>query len=437
MPLIRGGNLAEDQWVHRADDEPLPDGEPVIVSLDRWKRDRETLLTRNAPLGLRLKSDQAPSQVAGDLDRFGVVALEFPTFKDGRAFSYAKLLRDRHHYRGEVRAFGHILRDQYLYLDRLGVDTIEVKDARQADEWKTAMGEYSVFYQPAADARRPAMNLRRKVAEALKPSRPDFEDLAPAGDVPPPKDAPPKATPARIAAADAKVRTFSHKYGHLSAPKLMAAMIGTEFIGNIALVSSFGTEAAVLLHMVSEIAPDLPVVFLDTQKLFGETLRYRDQLVGQLGLTDVQTVRPDPERLKALDPKGMLFSSRANLCCQIRKVEPLDRALAPYDAWITGRKRYQGRRRAVLPVIEAAEGRVKINPLAGWSKDLLDEYFTEHGLPRHPLEADGYLSIGCMPCTDRVRPGEDVRAGRWRGTDKDECGIHETPAAQSLTSSGL
>ena len=116
---------------------------------------------------------------------------------------------------------------------------------------------------------------------------------------------------------------------------------------------------------------------------------------------------------------------------------PLDRALVGIDAWITGRKRYQGRRRAVLPVIEAAEGRLKINPLASWSKDLLDDYFAEHKLPRHPLEEEGYLSIGCMPCTDRVAPGEDMRAGRWRGQNKDECGIHETPAAQSLTSSGL
>lgn len=436
MPLIRDGNLALDQWVHRGDDEPLADG-PTIVSLDRWKRDRATLLTRNAPLGLRLKSDQAPAQVATDLGHFGVVALEFPTFKDGRPFSYAKLLRDRYGYKGEVRAFGHILRDQYLFLDRLGVNSIEVKDEKQLKEFKTALAEFSVFYQPGVDARRPAMALRRQVASALKPSRPDFDDLTRVEDVPPPADAPPAPSPARIAVSDAKVRAFSHKYGHLSAPKLIAAMIDVEFKGSIALVSSFGTEAAVLLHMVSEIDRNLPVLFLDTQKLFGETLRYRDQLVGQLRLTNVQTIRPDPERVKDLDPNGMLFSRRANLCCQIRKVEPLAKALHGYDAWITGRKRYQGRRRAVLPVIEAAEGRVKINPLAGWSKDLLDEYFAEHGLPHHPLESEGFLSIGCMPCTDRVAPGEDMRAGRWRGQDKDECGIHETPAAQSLTSSGL
>src|SRR5688572_7507036 len=139
MPLIKDGNLAEDLWVHSADDEPLPDGTAVIVSLDRWKRDREALLGRNAPIGVRLKSDQAPDQVAHDLPRFGVVALEFPVFKDGRPFSYARLLRDKLGYKGEVRAFGHILRDQYLFLDRVGVNSIEVKDPKQMDEWKKAM----------------------------------------------------------------------------------------------------------------------------------------------------------------------------------------------------------------------------------------------------------------------------------------------------------
>ena len=437
MPLIRDGNLAEDRWVHRADDEPLPEGEPVIVSLDRWKRDREALIQRNAPLGLRLKSDQTPTQVAEDLPRFGVVALEFPTFRDGRPFSYARLLRDRHKFQGEVRAFGHILRDQYLFLDRVGVNAVEVRDERGLAEWKTAMGEFTVFYQPGADARRPAAAARQMVAAALQPSRPDFEDLIPPGDVPPPAHAPPSPSAQRIAAAEAKVRTFSDKYGHLTAQKLMAAMIEHEFPGSLVLVSSFGTEAAVLLHMVSEIDRNVPIVFLDTQKLFGETLRYRDQLAGVLGFTDVRTVRPDPDRTRSLDPNGMLFSKRANLCCHIRKVEPLEFALQGYDAWITGRKRYQGRRRAVLPVIEATDGRVKINPLASWSKDLLDEYFAEHSLPHHPLEADGFLSIGCMPCTDRVAPGEDMRAGRWRGLNKDECGIHETPVSQSLTSSAL
>src|SRR6185295_8053204 len=141
------GALAEGLWVHRGDDEPLPDGTPAIVSLERWKRDRTTLVARNAPIGVRLKSDQQPSEIAGDLDRVGVVALEFPVFKDGRPFSYARILRDRYGYKGEVRAFGHILRDQYLFLDRCGVDAVEVKDATALAAWKEAVAEFTVFYQ--------------------------------------------------------------------------------------------------------------------------------------------------------------------------------------------------------------------------------------------------------------------------------------------------
>ncbi len=445
--LIKQGALAEDRWVHRSDDEALPDGTPAIVSLDRWKRDRATLVARNAPVGVRLKSDQQPMEIAADLDRVGVVALEFPVFKDGRVFSYARILRDRYGYKGELRAFGHILRDQYLFLDRCGVDAIEVRGEKALDEWQAAMNEFSVFYQPASDARRrPAVALRGTAADdvavpaaevtALSPSRPDFDDLAPVM-VPPPADAPPAPSAERIAAAEARVRNFSGTYGHLSAQKLLAAMIETEFKGRIALVSSFGSEAAVLLHMIAEIDRSTPIILLDTQKLFGETLRYRDVLVERLGLTGVRAARPDAERLRKLDPDGMLFSRQPDLCCQIRKVEPLHRALDGFDAWITGRKRYQGRRRAVLPVIEASEGRIKVNPLASWTKELLDEYFVEHDLPHHPLEEDGFLSIGCMPCTDRVAPGEDVRAGRWRGKGKTECGIHESPAQQSLTSSAL
>ena len=115
-------------------------------------------------------------------------------------------------------------------------------------------------------------------------------------------------------------------------------------------------------------------------------------------------------------------------CCFIRKVEPLCRALAGFDAWITGRKTYQGGRRARLQVFEAADGRIKVNPLSGWRKSDLDDYFAVHDLPRHPLEYDGYLSIGCRPCTDPVAPAAAARAGRWPGSPKTECGIH-LPAA--------
>mgnify|MGYP000217846673 CR=1 FL=1 len=212
-------------------------------------------------------------------------------------------------------------------------------------------------------------------------------------------------------------------FGHLGAKDLIEVACRT-YGGKLTLVSSFGAEAAVLLHLASQVDRDISVTFVDTGRLFGETLRYRDELVERLGLTMVHSVRPDPRQVKAVDGDLLQFQRDSGLCCYIRKVEPLQRALRPYDAWITGRKRYQGGERSHLPAIEAADGRVKFNPLADWTREDIEAHFEEFDLPRHPLEADGFLSIGCMPCTDRVAPGEDPRAGRWRGEDKTECGIH-------------
>lgn len=214
------------------------------------------------------------------------------------------------------------------------------------------------------------------------------------------------------------------QYAGADAQTLLAGMIRREFKGQIALVSSFGTEAAVLLHLVAETDPATPVVFLDTGKLFGETLRYRDTLIKRLGLTDVRSVEPDPAELERHDAEGVLWLKDADACCRIRKVEPLARALKPFAAWINGRKRFQANTREIIPPVEADGERIKVNPLAEWTPADIAAYFARHDLPRHPLEADGYKSIGCMPCTDRVAPGEDPRAGRWRGRDKTECGIH-------------
>jgi phosphoadenosine phosphosulfate reductase len=205
---------------------------------------------------------------------------------------------------------------------------------------------------------------------------------------------------------------------------LIAKAVTERFPGRIAMTSSFGSSSAVLLDLVARVDPATPVLFLNTRKLFGETLRYRDSLVDRLGLTDVRELTPDPVEIATHDADGMLFRSRPDLCCHLRKTLPLNRALAGFDAWMTGRRRDQSDQRTVLRRVERADGRVKINPLADWSQDDVDAYMDAHDLPRHPLEADGFLSIGCMPCTDRVAPGEDIRAGRWRGLDKTECGIH-------------
>lgn len=200
------------------------------------------------------------------------------------------------------------------------------------------------------------------------------------------------------------------------------------FRGKVALVSSFGAESAVLLHLVAQVSKDIPVLFLDTGMLFGQTLDYRKSLSARLGLTDVRDLRPRFEDLATVDPEADLWRRDTDACCHTRKVLPLDRALHAFDAWFTGRKRFHGGARLRLPVVESVGRQVKFNPLANWNKADLDGYAAEHDLPPHPLVAAGFPSIGCWPCTEPAGEGEDVRAGRWAGSQKTECGIHTARA---------
>ena len=195
-------------------------------------------------------------------------------------------------------------------------------------------------------------------------------------------------------------------------------------VGKTALVSSFGAESAVLLHMVSEIDPHLPVIFLDTGKLFQETLDYRDKLIAELGLTNVRSIQPAKEDLEAFDSDGYLHLLDTDTCCNIRKAIPLEKALTEFDVVISGRKRFHGADRADLDIISIADSRLKVEPLAGFTALDIHAYMVSHHLPSHPLKLEGYRSIGCEPCTKRGGTDEDPRAGRWSGTDKTECGIH-------------
>ncbi len=208
---------------------------------------------------------------------------------------------------------------------------------------------------------------------------------------------------------------------------IIAAAVDT-YGDRLALVSSFGAESAVLLHLAAQVAPDIAVLFLDTGMLFAQTLDYRKQLATRLGLTGVRDLRPRFEDLAATDPNAELWKTNTDACCHIRKVLPLDAALSGYDAWITGRKRFHGGDRLRLKVVEEVEGKTKFNPLANWDKADLDAYIADHDLPTHPLVAAGYPSIGCWPCTQAVEEGGDVRAGRWVGSQKTECGIHTARA---------
>ncbi len=224
------------------------------------------------------------------------------------------------------------------------------------------------------------------------------------------------------------------RYGHLEAEAIVEFAIERfRDAGGIATVSSFGADSAVLLHMISRFDKTIPVLFLDTGQHFGETLDYRDQLADDLGLTNLRILHPRRDALEAQDPEDDLHRSDPDLCCEIRKVEPMTRAVEPYAAWFTGRKRYQADTRAQMPVFEAVGPRVRINPLARWTTGDQAAYMRRHNLRENPLVAFGYLSIGCFPCTEPVKPGEDERSGRWAGSAKTECGIH-LPDLQTLTS---
>ena len=197
-------------------------------------------------------------------------------------------------------------------------------------------------------------------------------------------------------------------------------------LGETALVSSFGAESVVLLHMVSEIDKDTPVIFIETEMLFDETLAYQKEVAQTLGLTNVRVVKPSRAAVLTRDNEGLLHQADVDACCTLRKKEPLEKALNDFGSWITGRKRYQGGTRTALPIFEkeADSARIKINPLATWDRDDLAAYMDEHDLPRHPLVAKGFASIGCKPCTHAVGISDDPRAGRWKDTEKTECGIH-------------
>lgn len=210
-------------------------------------------------------------------------------------------------------------------------------------------------------------------------------------------------------------------------------MIRHEFAGKIALFSSFGADSALLIALVAEIDPTVPVLFLETGKHFNETLEYLDHLTALFGLKDVRLLKPKEDLLHRIDPDGTLWNKQPNRCCWLRKVEPLERHLkeSGFEAVITGRKSYQTTERGKLETIELYDdGKFRINPLAGWQKAALKAAFDIRALPQHPLVAQGYPSIGCKPCTSIVLPGQDERAGRWahtrgdEGIQKTECGIH-------------
>lgn len=323
----------------------------------------------------------------GDTIRGAIqIDIRFANFKDGRGFSLASQLRSRLGYAGRLRAVGDLIPDQAQFLKRVGFDAITPDRADLAADWAKAEQQYSVVYQPANDAAATIPALRNAAGD-------DLEQL-------------------------------NARYQHSDALDILRDALETTWRGRIAVLSSFGTEAAVSLHLAARINPAIPVLFLDTGRHFAQTEQYLRTLVERLKLTDVRALKPDLEETRAEDADGYLWQRDADACCALRKVRPLARALTGFDALVTGRKRFHGGARTDLPVVEQVADGLRINPLANWSAEQIQAYFQAHDLPRHPLAEMGYASIGCWTCTAPAYGGGGLRAGRWPGQDKTECGIH-------------
>lgn len=394
MPVLDHKGGAGAAWAEVADDAALNAGDAAIVSPARLTAEGEALLAKGVKLGVILPSDVDLETVAKIAPRLSLIGVRFATPRDGRTFSVGRLLRVRYGFKGDLRTFGKFIPDQARFLERCGFTSFDLAEDFDIEAVRGILGRFHFAYQRVSPDQENILALRHG-----------------GGDV----------------STETRVGELSARYAGADTKTLLKAAIKSEFPGAIALSSSFGSESAVLLHMVAEIDPATPILFLDTGKLFGETQSYRRDIIKHLGLTNVISVAPDLGAVAARDPDGVLWNSSTDACCALRKVEPFAKAIEPFKAWITGRKAFQGGDRAALQAFEADGARVKINPLAAWSEQDIAAYFKAHNLPAHPLVEDGYRSIGCMPCTSRVAADENARAGRWRGTDKTECGIHNAP----------
>ena len=209
-----------------------------------------------------------------------------------------------------------------------------------------------------------------------------------------------------------------------SPQKILNDSITSLFKGKLAYVCSFGTESAIILHMISKIDKNIPIILLNTNFLFDETITYRDYLLKKFKLTNYIEAVPDEEDLKQKDSNDKLWKENPDLCCNLRKVLPLQKKLKFYDAWISGRKSYQEGERKKIKVFENLNKKIVVNPLANSNKVFVDQYFRKNKIKRHPLFEKGYLSIGCVHCTVKALNSSDPRSGRWSNKTKTECGIH-------------
>ncbi len=341
---------------------------------------------------LHIANDADLDALAPALGRVETILIDFPAYTDGRGFSLARQLRTKYGYEGLLVADGPLIPDQYAFALQCGFNAVHIDDEtlsrHSIADWHAALDDFDLTYQ-------------RGYAVKAGPATSVFD--------------------ARLTALDER-KAADPFFGHSAELTLRKAI--KKYQGDIVLATSMGVDSAVLLHMVSRIDPSVPVIFLDTGKHFRETLAYRDDLVSRFGLTNFRNITPDQAAVETEDPDGKLNQSDPDSCCDLRKVRPLNSVINGYAARITGRKRYQTPDRTNMAILEEGGPQAKVNPLAYWSAKDVTAYLRQHDLPPHPLLALGYLSIGCQPCTTRVASGENPRAGRWRNSEKTECGIH-------------
>ena len=345
-----------------------------------------------AVVELETHSDIEP--LTEHLAQIAQVVIRIESHADGRGFSLAHQLRHRLGFTKPIWAKGDLIADQFPHAIRCGFDAVLIS-------------EQHFIRQPVADW-----------TEALKTAPIPYRCGERA------TNSQRQARLSNLTVNDHTITHLNEKYTQGSTEQLMTDVFKAARFGKTALVSSFGTESAVLLHMLSKVNREAEVIFIDTGKLFQETLDYQQRLTDKLLLSNVKVLTPDQQKLSAIDATGLLHKSDLDSCCKIRKVEPLQRAIKELDSWVSGRKSFQNSSRQNLAVFEKSGTHIKINPLANWTKEQVSAYMKEHNLPEHPLQELGYQSVGCEPCTTPVSANENSRSGRWRGADKSECGIH-------------
>ncbi len=395
MKLIKDGIASNPGWTFNTKIDQLSQHARVILPFKAYLENHKQLRDSKTQVGIRIDINTNLDDISPFFTQLGVIVIEFSSFTDGRGFSTANRLRYPLGYEGNIWASGNLIPDQYAFAMHCNFDAILVDD------------ELLI--------RQPIKHWQQALVESPTPYRYQDDMLQ--------NSAMPNYALGCVA-DDKIILELNAKFNERPTEELLQFALDHHHMGRSVLVSSFGTESVVLLHLMAKLSPKTPVLFIDTGKLFAETLAYQVELAEKLQLSNIKILKPDKADINHLDPKGRLWQSDNSTCCKLRKQKPLQKALVEYDTWISGRKSFQSEQRAPLQLFERSGHHIKVNPLAKWHHYDIKDYMRRHDLPAHPLIEHGYTSVGCSPCTTPVCSGEHDRAGRWRDSPKNECGIH-------------